>query len=44
MKKITNGSRVLTLSLIYANKVKNLILESKKDLSNNNIVLIYFQR
>tara|TARA_B100002051_G_C16708451_1_gene625228 strand:+ start:906 stop:1820 length:915 start_codon:yes stop_codon:yes gene_type:complete len=39
MKKITIGSRGSKLSLIYANKVKNLILESKKDLSSNNIVI-----
>ena len=39
MKKITIGSRGSKLSLIYANRVKNLILESRKDLSSDNIVI-----
>ena len=37
MKKIVIGSRESKLSLVYANKVKSLILEKEADLSETNI-------
>ena len=39
MKKIIIGARGSKLSLIYANKVKNLILEKETNLSEENIVI-----
>ena len=39
MKKIIIGARGSKLSLVYANKVKNLILEKETNLSEENIVI-----
>ena len=39
MKQITIGARGSKLSLAYVEKVKKLILEKTKDLSNNNIII-----
>jgi len=39
MKKIIIGSRASKLSLVYANKVKNLILEKEIDLSEEDIII-----
>ena len=39
MKKILIGSRASKLSLVYANKVKKLILEKESDLPKENIII-----
>ena len=39
MKKIIIGSRESKLSLVYANKVKNLILEKEVNLSKDDIII-----
>ena len=39
MKKITIGARGSKLSLAYAEKVKNLILEKSKNLNNSDFVI-----
>ena len=39
MKKIIIGSRASKLSLVYANKVKSLILEKEKNLSKESIII-----
>ena len=39
MKKIIIGSRASKLSLVYANKVKKLILEKESDLPKENIII-----
>ena len=39
MKKIIIGSRESKLSLVYANKVKNLILEKKTDLLKDSLII-----
>ena len=39
MKKITIGARASKLSLAYVQKVKNLILEKSKDLSDSDFVI-----
>ena len=39
MKKIVIGSRESKLSLVYANKVKSLILEKEKNLSKESIII-----
>ena len=39
MKKIIIGSRASKLSLVYANKVKSLILEKGKNLSKDSVII-----
>ena len=39
MKKIIIGSRASKLSLVYANKVKSLILEQETNFSEENIII-----
>ena len=39
MKKIIIGSRASKLSLVYANKVKSLILEKEKNLSKDSVII-----
>ena len=39
MKKIVIGSRESKLSLVYANKVKNLLLKKQTDLSKEDVVI-----
>ena len=39
MKKIVIGSRESKLSLVYANKVKSLILKKQTDLSEKEVVI-----
>ena len=39
MKKIIIGSRASKLALVYANKVKNLILEKEVNLSKDDIII-----
>ena len=39
MKKILIGSRASKLSLVYANKVKKLILEKETDLPKDNVII-----
>ncbi len=39
MKKIIIGSRASKLALVYANKVKNLILEKEKNLSRDSVII-----
>ena len=39
MKKIIIGSRASKLSLVYANKVKSLILEKEEGLSKDSVII-----